>query len=237
MNYSFWSNLSDSQLAKRGIAEINLAAAYGLPPTGKLDVPALCKKVDEWAEVADYGIRRMWKRRSRGEHAELTGNQYRVMVMLTVLQRNLGVKYNWAFSQGEYDATDSRNLFIHGPLSGHGGTCVSMPALYAAVGRRLGFPIWIVLAKQHSFCRWEGDGERFTTRPGPYRLRPRKSIAVGTSETSLRPKSWPTISASGATAGSTICRRKGLASARHRPPSCSGQRSAKQHLGFVPPVR
>jgi hypothetical protein len=44
-----------------------------------------------------------------------------------------------------------------------------MPALYAPVGRRLGFPILIVLAKQHSFCRWDGDGERFNiecTSPG-----------------------------------------------------------------------
>jgi hypothetical protein len=72
------------------------------------------------------------------------------------------VKYNFAFIEGDYDATDSRNLFIHGLLGGHGGSCVTMPVLYAAIGRRLRYPIKLVGAKQHTFCRWDdGAGERF----------------------------------------------------------------------------
>ena len=57
---------------------------------------------------------------------------------------------------------DSRNLFIHGVVSGHGGTCTSMPLMYLAVGRRLGYPLRLVLAKAHLFVRWEETGgERF----------------------------------------------------------------------------
>ncbi len=169
MNYTYWCNLSDQQLAEHGIARVNLAAATGLPLPFDVHAFELLKRLDEWADIADYGIRRMWKRRARGDHAELTGSQYRILVMLTVLQRNLGVTYNWAFSQGEYDASDSRNLFLTGLLTGHGGTCVTMPVLYTAIGRRLGFPLKLVMAKQHSFCRWDGDGERFNieaTSPG-----------------------------------------------------------------------
>ncbi len=169
MNYSYWCNLSDEQLAEHGIAHVNLVVATGLPLPFDVNAADLLRRLDEWADVADYGIRRMWKRKTRGECTELTGSQYRIMVMITVLQRNLGVEYNWAFSQGEYDASDSRNLFLTGLLTGHGGTCVTMPVLYAAIGRRLGFPIKLVLAKQHSFCRWDGDGERFNieaTSPG-----------------------------------------------------------------------
>ncbi len=66
------------------------------------------------------------------------------------------------FSEGDYNATDSRNLFIHGVLDGHGGTCVTMPVLYIAVGRRLGYPLKLVEAYQHLFARWdEPGGERF----------------------------------------------------------------------------
>ena len=54
-------------------------------------------------------------------------------------------------------------LFIHGILDGVGGTCTSLPVLYAAVGRRLGYPIKLVAAMAHMFCRWDDpiSGERF----------------------------------------------------------------------------
>ena len=39
---------------------------------------------------------------------------------------------------------------------------VALPALYVAVGRRLGYPLWIVQAKEHLFARWEQPGgDRF----------------------------------------------------------------------------
>jgi len=36
-----------------------------------------------------------------------------------------------------------------------------MPVLYVAVGRRLGYPLKLVLAKAHVFCRWDDGAERF----------------------------------------------------------------------------
>ncbi len=63
-----------------------------------------------------------------------------MLVLVMVLQRNLGVRATIIrFNAGPYDATDSRNLFLHGLLTGHGGTCVTMPVLYTAIGRRLGY--------------------------------------------------------------------------------------------------
>ena len=63
---------------------------------------------------------------------------------------------------GEYDASDSADLFIQGPLTGRGFTCVTAPVIYAAIGRRLGYPIKLVHSREHTFCRWnERDGERF----------------------------------------------------------------------------
>jgi hypothetical protein len=59
------------------------------------------------------------------------------------------------------DFRDSRDLFIHGIVNGPGGTCSSMPVLYTAVARRLGFPVYLVEAKNHSYCRWDGQGQRF----------------------------------------------------------------------------
>jgi hypothetical protein len=35
-----------------------------------------------------------------------------------------------------------------------------MPVLYVALGRRLGYPVFLVATKGHLFVRWEGRGER-----------------------------------------------------------------------------
>jgi hypothetical protein len=163
--------LSDEELGKRDIAEVNLAAAYGLPQADCLDIPALCRKLDHWAGLVRLATENVLGRHgSDPDYSEYTEAQFRMLVMITVLQRNLGVRYNLAFSRGEYDAADSRDLFIHGLLTGHGGTCVTMPMLYTAVGRRLGYPLKLVPAKEHLFCRWDDlRGERFNieaTSPG-----------------------------------------------------------------------
>jgi hypothetical protein len=57
---------------------------------------------------------------------------------------------------------NSRNVFLHGVVQGHGGTCTSLPAAYVAVGQRLGYPLKIVKTARHCFARWdEPGGERF----------------------------------------------------------------------------
>jgi hypothetical protein len=84
-----------------------------------------------------------------------------MLSLITVLQLDLGVSYNLARAN-EPDFTNSKDQFIHGMVGdSNGGTCVSMPVLYVAVGRRLGYPLRLVLAKEHVFCRWDdATGER-----------------------------------------------------------------------------
>jgi hypothetical protein len=41
------------------------------------------------------------------------------------------------------------------------GTCASLPVLLTALGRWLGYPLKLVLAPGHMFCRWDSPGERF----------------------------------------------------------------------------
>lgn len=106
---------------------------------------------------------------ARPDLRTLSFGRFRMLCLMTVLYEKLGVRYNRGFSEGEYDGHDDRNLFIHGVLTGHGGTCVTMPVLVAALGRRLSYPLKLVYAKQHMFCRWDGPNEKFnieTTSPG-----------------------------------------------------------------------
>ncbi len=159
MNYESWCNLSEEELASRDIALMNLAAGYGMPIGGDFDLHALLAKCNLWANQVRRFTERI--RHSRERYLHFSDGEFHILAMITYLQRELGVAYNLAFAEGDFDARDSRNLFIHGLLTGHGGTCLTMPVLYMAIGRRLGYPLKLVLAKEHCFCRWEGKGERF----------------------------------------------------------------------------
>ncbi|MCX7427984.1 MAG: hypothetical protein NTW96_20440 [Planctomycetia bacterium] len=162
---------SDEQLGRRDIGSLNVEAALGLPGAENLDLDASVQQLNAWAAQLRAFTERRWPLFQRSpEEYDFSRGQFLMLVLVTFLQKHLGVHYNESFSEGEYDTTDSRNLFIHGILSGHGGTCATLPVLYIAVGRRLGYPLYLVRAKEHFFARWEeAGGERFNiecTSPG-----------------------------------------------------------------------
>lgn len=154
--------LPADDLARVDIARMNLLCATGLPGADGLDVEALAATLDRWAmRVRLETDRHMPKfRRSPGEYRNSEG-YFRMLTLVTVLQQDLGVHYNLRRSR-DVDFRRSQDLFIHGLIgSDNGGTCVSMPVIYAAVARRLGYPVRLVLAKAHVFCRWDSPTERF----------------------------------------------------------------------------
>ena len=161
---------SDEQLEKRDISSLNLEAALGLPGSEGIGPRRLVRKL----------IRgRTWFERTprtaallptlSGAVRELAGpfphdgaSHISAKAARRLLQSSL--------QRGRLRRADSRNLFVHGVLCGRGGTCVTMPVLYIAIGRRLGYPLHLVRTKDHFFARWEEPGgERFNiecTSPG-----------------------------------------------------------------------
>jgi hypothetical protein len=67
-----------------------------------------------------------------------TEPRFRVRAMITHLQRDLGVRYH-PERKADESVFRPEDSFLHGILHGQGGTCGSMPVLYTAVGRRLGY--------------------------------------------------------------------------------------------------
>ena len=146
------------------IARMNLLCARGLPGTEQLDVDECLATLDKWAaRAASETERFFYKFRQTPSDYEYSEAYYRMLTLATVLQQDFGVHYSYEQLR-KVDFTRSEDLFIHG-LTGHkrSGTCVSMPVLYVAVGRRLGYPLKLVLAKTHVFARWEDPdtSERF----------------------------------------------------------------------------
>jgi hypothetical protein len=155
--------MANEEATMTDLAQTNLNLARGLPGAEGLDVPAHLRKLAAWTRLVAANTDR-WLPTFHRSASEFDNSlaKFRMMALVTVLQRDLGVRYDPACQEGPYCALDPRTLFIHGLLDGHGGTCVTMPVLYAAIGRRLGYPLHLVQAREHFFVRWEDPGgERF----------------------------------------------------------------------------
>jgi hypothetical protein len=158
--------MNPAELADVDIAEANLLCAKNLPGSENLDVQRALKILDYWTDRIDLETRR--NRHRFKEHPEEYENSeiyYSMGMIVTVLQQDLGVRNNPALMDSdnlgdEAFLSDVSNEFLNGLLSDKRmGTCASMPVLYVAIGRRLGYPVSLVNAKDHLFVRWQRPGE------------------------------------------------------------------------------
>jgi hypothetical protein len=154
--------LPEAELARLDVAAVNLACAADLPNAGPIDVPECLRRLDHYAEgVQRYTEPRLSVFRQRPAVYDHSEGIFRVVCLVAVLQRQFGVRYNPAKipDDAPFGPPDS---FIHGALLGEWGTCATLPVVYAAVGRRLGYPLRLVSARSHCFVRWGvPGGERF----------------------------------------------------------------------------
>jgi hypothetical protein len=160
--------LPPDQLAKVDIAEMNLLCAKGLPGVPEFDIAASLAILDQWADHVDSETRRNWHRfKDNPEDYHNSEAEFRMGMLITVLQQDYGVQYNpdlIPFSKPHQNGpevaraflTNPGNLFLTELLSErHIGSCASMPVLYTAVARRLGYPVKLSNAKEHLFVRWD----------------------------------------------------------------------------------
>ena len=158
------AGLPEAALSAQDIAAVNLACAAGLPGAENLDAARCLAVLDAWAEHVDRETARSAAQFQRDPAAyENSWAYFRVLVMATVLQQDCGVRYDPTLIERDDFFGRSENLFIHGVIQGKGGTCSSLPPLYVAVGRRLGYPLRLVQTHSHVFARWDDPctGERF----------------------------------------------------------------------------
>ncbi len=157
-------------LNPRDIAVMNLRCAQELPGAEGLDVDACLATLDQWAvRVKTETERHLHRFRSNPTEYEHSEGYFRALMMAVIVYEDFGVRYNpERIALPSADAVqdrffaDSRDIFLHGLLAGRRmGTCSSMPVLYVALGRRLGYPLKLVATKAHLFIRWEDGRERF----------------------------------------------------------------------------
>ncbi len=159
VDYRELATLSDEALGRFDLAVVNLACAAGLPGADRVDGAACLRTIDDWA-----GVVGRWTEAARREFVRpgataLEAAGFRLVALHTALHRHCGVRYHPAKVGAPEDAPfDLDDMCVAAVAGGGGGTCATLPVVYAAVGRRLGYPLKLGLAKAHVFCRWDDPG-------------------------------------------------------------------------------
>ncbi len=168
--------LKPDQLEEIDIALMNLLCAKGLLGAEDLNVSECLERLDGMAKyIKTETARHFYKFREHPEQYRNSIGYYRMMMLGTVLVKDLGIRYNPEMALPQMDGkiptlgegANSKDVFIHGLLDGkHFGTCASMPVLVVALGRRLGYPVNLAGAKYHRYVRYEEpDGNHFNVEP------------------------------------------------------------------------
>ncbi|HET6575036.1 MAG TPA: hypothetical protein VFG68_15625 [Fimbriiglobus sp.] len=153
----------DADLARLDIALMNLACAQGLPGSNRIDWSLCLGTLDDWAVRCSRFTERVMPafRRGQCDYPE-SEPKFRVQAMITHLQRDIGVRYHPG-RIAEDAVFQPEDSFVYGVIQGQGGTCGNLPVVYAAVGRRMGYPLMLGTTKNHLFSRWDAlpGGECF----------------------------------------------------------------------------
>lgn len=158
--------MHSAERAKLDIILTNLVCASDLPKAEGMNIPYCLRTVDRMAaEVADKTACRLPFYRKHSHRWGNSEGRFRIHQMVSVLGTHFNVRYNPAKIPLDVPL-ETPDSFVFGIIQGDGGTCATLPVLYAAVGRRLGYPLKLVSAMGkewgHVFARWDDPaGERF----------------------------------------------------------------------------
>ena len=154
------------------IAAVNLACARGLPNCDEREFPDHLALLDTIAEAVRQQTDRSF-RLFKLKPKQFNGSEavFRLYTMEHVFRVQFGVRYDpkvREVTEGGrlWTSDDSSELFIHGLLGPkRTGTCSSLPTFAIAVGRRLGYPLKLVLVPNHTLYRWDDGAEVFNLQP------------------------------------------------------------------------
>ena len=162
--------LSDSELEKVDIVEINVAVAREIPGLEKLHHDHYRQIVDRWT-----GQFRRWLPSvmqafyDNPSKYEDDVKLFRLGMLAQFLDQQVGIAYVEQQKQAVIAAkksgkklqiayTDPRDLFLYGLIDTKRGTCGTMPTLHVAIGRRLDWPVGLACSGSHYLCRYD-DGK------------------------------------------------------------------------------
>lgn len=162
------------EIARCDIALMSLLCAEGLPGAEAMSIPNYLARLDNMAEfIRKKTAQELPYFRADPASANLPPDApedfFRICSMIRIMKDNFGMHYDRDLEVGQRDNSsivlgylDSKLLLINGLLSEkRNGTCQSIPVMVVALGRRLGYPLFLTANRFHVWARWEGRGLRF----------------------------------------------------------------------------
>lgn len=147
------------------VAAYNLTCARELPHADETNFLKYMELLDTIAESVRQETERNWRlfklKPAQFHHSEAV---YRLYTMEHVFRVRFQIKYDPVVHRivdrdRGWVTSDSSEVFIHGVLGEkRTGTCSSLPTFAIAVGRRLGYPLKLILVPNHTLYRWD-DGD------------------------------------------------------------------------------
>ena len=143
-------------LKQLDLARMNLLCAEGLPGAEHLDTPGSLAVIDQMVARAraetERHIHRFQNNSAEFENSECF---FRMMMLMVVLAEDFRVHYapdKMASAaqarRGDGFFANAADVFLPGVTgAARRGTCSSLPVLYVAVGRRMGYPLKLVTTK------------------------------------------------------------------------------------------
>lgn len=147
-------SMPDGELANVDPLVMNLIVARGIPEVGNLDIPKYAKIVDAWASQIE-AANRAAEPLSKNDPAYLVSREFWLAGGMAVMLA--GPAFGISYTRDNLNPGSPDQQFIHGVIDNRKGTCATMPVLYMAIGRRLGWPIKAVVSGDHMWARWD-DG-------------------------------------------------------------------------------
>lgn len=165
-------SLPEEELAKYDIAYLNLVCAQGLNGSEDLDIQACLQRLDEMARVVGANTQASaYMFTNNPASFDNSIGQFNSICMVTFAVKGFGVMYDPSkietvdnLSSNDDFFADSKGIFLNGLLQTDQpmGTCSSLPVYWIALGRRLGYPLYMSNTFMHFFVRWDDlSGDRF----------------------------------------------------------------------------
>lgn len=161
--------MGPAELSRLDVGLRNLLCATGLPGAEDMDFPECMRRLEALKEHVHRRTERDLVR-FRENPAQFnfpracTENFFRIITFVCALKDDGRLHYNpeRTDGKGENVPFDSKDMLINGLLGDERiGTCNSIPVVIVAVGRRLGYPLYLSTTRHHVWARWDGGGERF----------------------------------------------------------------------------
>lgn len=152
--------LSDDELEKVDILELNLAVACETEGVDNIDYNHYKKIIDDWTKQFLQWLpvveQEFYKTPEKWEN---NINIARLGALVQWLDQAAGVAYVEEQKRlKEIKYTDLGHLLVHGLIDTRCGTCANMPVLHVAMGRRCNWPVALACVDNHYVCRYD-DGK------------------------------------------------------------------------------